>query len=284
MDDEGGVNKRTPFKKLRDRIFSGREKVTEEEIISVVNEGHESGVIEADEAKMISNIMDFSDKTAKDIMVHRKNIVSLDGDMIFSEALLVVKEEKYSRFPVWSEDTDNVIGMVHIREIFEKSLDHGFYDMKLKEIEDLIIEVDFVPETVSINALFNRMQEKKSHMCMVVDEYGQISGLVAMEDIIEEIVGNIFDEHDEVKQLIRENPDGSFTIAGEAELLDVFEALGITDVESDNDTLNGYLISVIDKIPDDGERFSVKTDGYIFDVTGVSDRMIRLVNARKDHL
>lgn len=282
MEDSDSTGGHNAFRRIKEKIFSGKERVTEEEIISVVNEGHESGLIEDDEAKMISNIMDFSDKTAGDILVHRKNMVSLDGDMLFSDAIDIVTSEKYSRFPVWVSDQDNIIGMVHIREVLVKSLNHDYYGMKLKDIEDFIFEVDFVPETISINSLFKRMREKKSHMCMVVDEYGQIAGLVALEDILEEIVGNIFDEHDEEKILIEQKPDGSFVMAGETPLSDAFEALEISGVESENDTLNGYLISIIDKIPDDGERFTVRSEGYIFDVTEVMDKMIRKVSVRKE--
>ncbi len=151
----------------------------------------------------------------------------------------------------------------------------------IKDIPGLIREVDFVPETLNIHTLFQKMQAKKSHLVIVVDEYGQTSGAVAMEDILEEIVGNIEDEHDEEEQLIRQNPDGSYTMSGFANLSDVAEILQIPLNDDDFDTLNGFLVSLMEKIPNDGETAKLTAYGYEFSIRKVEDKMIREVLVKK---
>jgi len=142
--------------------------------------------------------------------------------------------------------------------------------------------VDFVPETIGITALFQQMQTSKNHLVIVIDEYGQTAGLVALEDILEEIVGNIFDEHDKEEHHIVARADGVWFMDGAADLEEVAEALGLEELaENENDTLNGYLISLIDKIPSDGERFEVEAHGFLFRVLSVKDKMIRRVEVKK---
>lgn len=257
------------------------EQVTEEEIISMVNEGHEKGVLQASEAEMIHNIFEFTDKEAKDIMTHRKHICALDGTMEFYQVLDRVLEESYSRFPVYLDDIDNIIGILHIKEVMVFSRNPEVMNMQIKDIKGLFTDAEFIPQTRKISDIFQKMQAKKAHMVIVVDEYGQTSGLVAMEDILEEIVGNIFDEHDKEYKLIEKLPGGSFRMHGMADLDDVGKVLGIEFEEDDYDTLNGFLVSQIDKIPADGETFSVSYGGYIFDVGKVEHKMIQSVRITK---
>ena len=261
------------LKKLKRR---NADKITEEEIISMVNEGHETGVLQANEVEMIQNIFEFTDKEAKDIMTHRKNICALDGTMELRQALDQVLKEPYSRFPVYLDDIDNIIGILHIKEVMAFSQNETLMDRQLKDINGLFAASEFIPETRKISDLFQKMQAKKAHMVIVVDEYGQTSGLVAMEDILEEIVGNIFDEHDRENQLIEKVSDSRYIMHGMASFEDVKDALGI-EFEEEYDTLNGFLISKIDKIPADGETFSIKFEGYLFDVTKVENKMIQTV-------
>lgn len=264
--------------------FSDTDDVTEEEIISMVNEGHEQGVLLASEAEMIHNIFEFGDKEAKDIMTHRKNLVALDGAWTFRQALEFIKENNYSRFPVYLEDIDNIIGVLHIKEALELCLDASVYDTPIRDIKDLIRDIDFIPETRNINTLFTTMQAAKSHMVIVVDEYGQTSGLVAMEDILEEIVGNIEDEHDDEDTTIELQPDSSYLMSGMADFSDVMDELEMkTDEEEDDDfeTLNGFLISMIDKIPNDNEVFSVEKYGYLFEILSVENKIIQSVRVTK---
>lgn len=258
--------------------LSDTDDVTEEEIISMVNEGHEQGVLLASEAEMIHNIFEFGDKDAKDIMTHRKNIIALDGTKTFRQTLEFIKNNNYSRFPVYLDDIDNIIGVLHIKEILELSLDRAVYEMQIKDIKDIIREVDFIPETRNINTLFTMMQTAKSHMVIVVDEYGQTAGIVAMEDILEEIVGNIEDEHDDEEHTIEKQTDGSYVISGLASFEEVVEVLGMEQtVEEDFETLNGFLISLIDKIPADNEVFSTTAHGYLFEILSVKNKIIQQV-------
>lgn len=252
--------------------------VTEEEIISMVNEGHEQGVLEASEAEMIHNIFEFDDKEARDIMTHRKHVVAVDGDMTLSEALDFMLEKSNSRFPVYREDIDNIIGIIHIRDAMLRSREEALQKVPISQIPGLVREAKFIPETRNINSLFRSMQSQKNHMVIVVDEYGQTAGLVAMEDILEEIVGNILDEYDVEDNMIVKQADGSFLMKGMAPLADVCEALDLSDEElADYDTLNGYLISLIDKIPEDHEQFKIKDRGWLFEVLSVENKMIQNV-------
>lgn len=274
---------------LLSRVFgvdplSDTDDVTEEEIISMVNEGHEQGVLLASEAEMIHNIFEFGDKEAKDIMTHRKNIIALDGTLTFIEALDYLKENNYSRFPVYMDDIDNIIGVLHIKEALAFSQESEVFEKQIKDIRDLVREVKFIPETRNINTLFTSMQLEKSHMVIVVDEYGQTAGIVAMEDILEEIVGNIEDEHDEEKQMIRLQTDGSYLMDGMADFSDVTEELELKLGEDEKDefeTLNGFLISLIDKIPSDDEVFSTTAYGYLFEILSVENKMIQTVRVTK---
>lgn len=264
--------------------LSDTDDVTEEEIISMVNEGHEQGVLLASEAEMIHNIFEFADKEAKDIMTHRKNIVALDGTRTFRQTLEFIKENNYSRFPVYLEDIDNVIGVLHIKEALELSLDTSFYNRPIQEIDGLIHGAEFIPETRNINMLFKTMQAKKNHMVVVVDEYGQTSGIVAMEDILEEIVGNIEDEHDEEESTIEKQMDGSYLMSGMASFADVMEELAVWPDEEESDdfeTLNGFLISLIGKIPSDDEVFSTTAYGYLFEILSVENKIIKTVRVAK---
>lgn len=257
------------------------EKITEQEIISMVNEGQETGVLQANEVEMIQNIFEFTDKEAKDIMTHRSNICALDGTMDLQHVLDRVLAEPYSRFPVYLDDIDNIIGILHIKEVMAFSREERYLNWQIKDIDGLFSKVEFIPETRKISDLFQKMQAKKAHLVIVVDEYGQTSGLVALEDILEEIVGNIFDEHDKERRLIEKQADGSFVMDGMAAFDDVMEVLRIEPLE-EYDTLNGFLISMIDRIPSDGEIFSVCYEGYCFHVTSVENKMIHTVRVNRE--
>jgi putative hemolysin len=267
-------------KKTLDGIL-GNDDVTEEEIISMVREGHEQGTILASEAEMIHNVFEFDDKEVKDIMTHRKNIVSLDGSMSFIDAIEFIIDTGKSRFPVYENDVDSIIGVLHIKDAFTFFEKNEVYRSSIKDIDGLIRPVDFIPETVNINDLFKKMQSKKSHLAMVVDEYGQISGLIAMEDILEELVGNIEDEHDEEENYIRKNDDETFIMDGMTEFSDVKEALALPIDDDTYETLNGFIISLSDKIPEEGDKTVITAYGYKFSVMSVEDKVIKQVMIKK---
>ena len=283
--DEGASPNRTNFiKKFMHFVKNPSvhdDDVTEEEIKSMVNEGHEQGGLLASEAEMINNIFEFGDKEAKDIMTHRKNLIVIDGNLSYNDAVSFIIENSKSRYPVYLDDIDNIIGVLHIKDAFAFAQKNEVFRTSIKDIPNLIREVDFVPETLNIHTLFKMMQAKKSHMVIVVDEYGQTSGAVAMEDILEEIVGNIEDEHDEEETLIRQNPDGSYLMNGLASMPEVIELLGLPVDEDAFETLNGFLVSLLEKIPNDGETAQINMYGYDFNVLKVEDKMIREVLVRK---
>ena len=261
------------------------ENVTEEDIMSMVNEGHEQGVLEAGETEMITNIFQLGDKEAWDIMTHRTNMVVLSADTTLREAVdFILKEGTNTRYPVYGEDIDDIVGILHLRDAmayFEKPENK---DRQLIEIPGLLREASFIPETRSIDTLFKEMQSNKIHMEIVVDEYGQTAGLLTMEDILEEIVGNIMDEYDQEEEFITPLEDGSFSMSGMTLLEDVTDALSIRFSEEDSDTydtLNGFLISRLDRIPQEHEKPLVEFAGYRFQVTKVGNKMIESVHVSR---
>ena len=175
-----------------------RDEDVTEEIMDMVNESHEQGVLEENEAEMIGNIFEFGEKQASDVMTHRNNIVALDDDITVREAFDRIMKENYSRYPVYDGDIDNITGILHIRDLLKIYVDKDNQDRKLRDVEDTVLFKPYcIPETRNISPLFRQMQSEKIHMAIVVDEYGQTAGIVTMEDILEEIVGNILDEYDE---------------------------------------------------------------------------------------
>lgn len=257
-----------------------QENVTEEDIKTMVNEGHEQGVLETSEAEMISNIFEFDEKEAGDIMTHRKNITALDGTMLLKDAAqFVLREGNNSRFPVFGGDLDDIIGTVHMRDVLVHAENPREADQELAHVPGLLREAHFIPETRKISSLFKEMQSQKNHMEIVIDEYGQTAGLVTMEDILEEIVGNILDEYDVDEQFIEEAGDG-FLMNGMTPLSEAQKALGVEFPQEDlenYDTVNGLLISRLDRIPADGEQPQVHYQGYLFAVLKVENKMIRRV-------
>ncbi len=248
-----------------------------EEIISMVNEGHEQGLIQASEAEMISNIFEFGDKEAQDIMTHRKNVVAIDADMLLKDAITFMMEGKNSRYPVYEENLDHIIGILHLKDAMRFHAGENKLVSPLKELEGLMREPCFVPQTKNIDELFREMQAEKLQMVIVVDEYGQTAGLVAMEDILEEIVGNIMDEYDEDSEYIEEKSKDEYIIEGKTPLEELEERFHIPFEDEEFETLNGFLISRLDKIPEPDEQFNVDYRGFNFKILSVENKMIQSV-------
>lgn len=253
----------------------------EEEIISMVNEGHEQGVLHETEAEMITNIFEFGDKEAKDIMTNRGTMLAMDDQTTLADALTYMLDDNKSRFPVYHENVDHIIGILHFRDAVRFHRIPGNMEKTVSEIDGLMREAVFVPETKNIADLFRQMQRAKLQMVIVVDEYGQTLGLIAMEDILEEIVGNIMDEYDEEEKHIREGIQDEYVVEGITRLDELEEKFGISFSEQKFDTLNGFLIAKMDRIPEENEKFSVIVDGYEFAILSVKDRMIQTVRVRK---
>lgn len=264
------------------RIFGingndGEGDVTEEEIINMVNEGHEQGLIQASEAEMISNIFEFGDKEAQDIMTNRKNIVAIDAETMLKDAIAFMLEGKNSRYPVYEENIDHIIGILHLKDAMRFHADDDKLNCPLRSLEGLLREPFFVPQTKNIDELFKEMQEEKLQMVIVVDEYGQTDGLVAMEDILEEIVGNILDEYDDESEHIEEKGNDEYVIDGKTLLEELEERFDIPFEDEEFETLNGFLIARLDKIPEPDEKFDVDYKGFNFKILTVENKMIQSV-------
>ncbi len=243
----------------------------EDEIISMVNEGHEQGVFDAGKAEMISNIIELDDKEVDDIMTHKKRIIAVDADLSLEEALKFMLSENYSRYPLYEDNLDNIIGILHLKDVSSAYISP---DYKNKALDEIAREPFFVPDTQSVNLLFHEMQTKNIHMAIVIDEYGQTAGLVAMEDFLEEIVGNIQDEYDKEEKMIISVDNDSYVVEGSISLEDLEDELDIMIDHDDFDTLNGLLISILDRIPADGEQATLNYAGYQFDILETKDKMI----------
>ncbi|MCQ2523978.1 MAG: hemolysin family protein [Lachnospiraceae bacterium] len=256
-------------------------EVIENEIISMVNEGHEQGVLETTEAAMINNIFDFIDKEAGDIMTNRTNIVALDKDTTLKDSLQFMLSQSYSRYPVYEESLDHIVGILYLKDAMRFHAKDETIDPPICEIKNLLRKPMIIPETMNIDDLFKRMQSRKTQMAIVIDEYGQTVGLVAMEDILEEIVGNIMDEYDVEERHIYKRGKGGFMIDGSTPLTEIEEKLGISFEVTEFETLNGYMISKLERLPLKDDKFKTEVDGYEFEITAVENRMVTKVSVKK---
>lgn len=247
------------------------EDVTEAGILQMVDEGEETGAIEAAEKEMIENIFEFNNLSAEDVMTHRKDVTCIWIQDTQKQILELIRSSGLSRFPVYDEDVDDIIGILNARNyLLNLRADRP---MKLR---DLLREAYFVPETVQADVLFRDMQQKKIHMAIVVDEYGGFSGVVTMEDLLEEIVGNIYDEFDPQDEVeIDEIEPGLWHVSGAALLEDVAEAIGVTIPESeDYDTIGGLVFDQLTVIPEDGSHPEVETAGMHIRVEKLADHRV----------
>ena len=254
-----------------------QDDVIEDEILSIVNEGHEQGVIQQTEAEMISNIFAFSDKEASRIMTHRGDMIAIDSEMTVNDAVQYMLQQRNSRFPVYKDNIDNILGVVHLRDVVKYREDHP--EEKTRQIgrcKELIRKVLFVPETKNIDDLFRQMQKEKLQMVIVVDEYGQTSGLVAMEDILEEIVGNILDEYDvDETHIIATSNKNEFVVEGRTPLEDLTRKFGIPFDMDRYETVNGFIMSCMDRVPQPNDHFTTEYEGWRFRILSVENRQVQ---------
>lgn len=246
-------------------------------------QGEEVGEDAREEATgLMKNIIRYFDKEAFDIMTHRKHIVGIDGNLLLEEVLQFMLSESYSRFPVYEENIDEIVGILNLREGMTAYLNPDLRGLPIKELKEFIRPVPFVPETKSIDTLFREMQAEKIHMAIVLDEYGQTSGLVTLEDILEEIVGNILDEYDEEETMIQKEEDGSLIAFGLMELEKLEEYISIVFEKEDYETINGFLIAQLDRIPSEDEGEKVVYQGYVFTILEIEDNIIQRVKIEKE--
>ena len=255
--------------------------VTGEEIKDMVNEGHEHGVLNENEAEMINNIFEFGEKQAQDVMTHRKSIAAIDSTATVQEAFDFIMNESYSRYPVIDGDIDNIMGILHIRDLLKVYVDEQKRCKQLSEIKDQVLfDAYYIPETRNISLLFKEMQSKKVHIAVVVDEYGQTAGIVTMEDILEEIVGNIQDEYDDEKAEILNIDEGVYIITGDTNPEYVEKILGIELPERHNyDTMSAFIVDLLGRIPEEDETPSVRYGEVEFTVLLTEDNWISKIKA-----
>lgn len=254
------------------------EEVTEEEIRLMVSEGQEQGVIDDNESEMINNILEFNDMTAADIMTHRTNLTALQKSATYREVFDVACNQRYSRIPVYEDSIDNIIGIIHIKDLLRMREESNF------DLTRIIRPVTYVASTQNIDEVFRVLKEASTHLAVVVDEYGGTEGIVTMEDILEELVGNIRDEYDEDEEF--EHPivkvrDGEYIISGLAELDEVADVLAVDLPLDEYDTASGFAIGLLGEIPDEGSTPEFEYEGYQFKVLSSSEKIINSLKAVK---
>ncbi len=252
------------------------EIVTEEEIKMMIDEGEENGTIEFEEKEMINNIFEFNDITVSEVMTHRTDIFGVEVNSDIEKELSKLDEYKYSRIPVYEDSIDNIVGILFIKDLLKY-----FWTKEKIEISKIMREAYFVPESKPINELFKDLQKNKRQMAIVIDEYGGTSGLVTMEDLIEEIVGNIFDEYDEIENEFEKIDDNTFLINGSISINDLEKLLEISIPEGDYDTLSGYLLEELGRLPNDNEKPVIETQKITYKIEEYEDKRIMLVKACK---
>ena len=250
------------------------EKVSREEIKSLVDAGEEYGVINQIEKEMINSIFDFDDKLAKEVMTPRTEVYMINIKLPLSiEELL---EENYSRIPVYEGDMDNIIGILYLKDFLHEAYQVGFENVGIKK---LLHRPYFVPECKNIDQLFKELQKSKRHLAVLIDEYGGFSGIVTIEDLIEEVMGDINDEYDDDEPFIRKIDNDTYIVNGLISIKELNDKLhlNLDEETEDYDTLGGFLINQIDYIPSETEECMVEYENLLFKVECVKDKRIETV-------
>lgn len=254
------------------------EIVTEEEIKMMVDQGEEKGTIEEDEKEYINNVFEFNDITASEIMTHRKDIFAVDINTSPGELLEeIIKDDcKHSRIPVYDETIDEIKGILYVKDIIKN------INKKTFKIKNIVKEAYFVSQNKLINELFKELQKNKKQIAIIVDEYGGTSGLITMEDILEEIVGDIYDEYDEIEEEYEKIDDKTYIISGSMPIYDVNKLLEAHIPEGDYDTVSGYLQEELGRIPTEEEIPVIETKELTFKIEEYEDKRILKVKICKN--
>lgn len=263
------------LKPFKDRTSFSESRISEEELKLMLEEGTKSGAIDRTEHELISSIFEFTDTTAKEVMVPRTDVVAVDLTTPREKLLKIVVEEGYSRLPVFNGSIDNIVGIIYTKDLISL-LEHR----DLIVLQDIIRPAYFVPESKKISQLMRDMQEQKLHIAVVIDEFGGTEGIITMEDIIEEIVGEIHDEYDEVLKEVEPWADGSALVHGRITIKDFNEKFAAELPEAiDYDTLNGFLHKITGRIPELDEE--IRFHNFHFTIVKKTQRRIRQVKVRK---
>lgn len=254
------------------------ENVTEEEILMMVDLGEEKGSIEEEEKEMINNVFEFNDKIASEIMTHRKDIYAIEINSNLEAILNKINEYKYSRVPVYEENIDNIVGILFVKDLL------GVINKEEKvKLSKIIREAYFVSESKHINEIFKDLQKNKQQLAVVLDEYGGTAGIITMEDILEELVGDIFDEYDEAEKEYEKIDNNTYLINGNVSIYDLRKILDVEIPEGEYDTLSGYLIELLGRIPLDKEKPIIETDKITYKIEEYEDKRIIKVKACKNN-
>ena len=252
------------------------ETVTEEEIRMMIDVGGEKGTINKEEKEMINNVFEFNDKIVSEIMVPRTQIVAVDINSSISEVIEELTEDyRYSKIPVYEDTIDEIKGIVYVKDILLSQKN------KNTKIKGLLKSAYYVPETKLVNELFSELRKNKKQIVIVIDEYGGTSGLVTMEDILEEIVGEIYDEYDEIEEKHKKIDENTYIIDGSLAIYDVEKILDIKIPEGDYDTISGYLIEELGRIPGEKEKVVLETDKVIYKIESCKNKRIEKIKACK---
>ena len=251
------------------------EKVSKEELRSLVEVGKEHGVINEAEQEMIENIIEFDEKIAREIMIPRTKVFLIDKNISIHELFENKEIGKYSRIPVYENEADNIVGVLLTKDLMMEAYKKGFDNIK---VADLLQEAYFVPETKNVNELFNEMQLEKKHITILIDEYGGFSGIVTLEDLIEEVMGNIADEFDDEDLSIRQLSRNKYLISGEVSLNDLNDNFHFELESKYYDTLSGILIENLGYIPEDNENIEpITINDVVFKPQRVKNKKIEKV-------
>ena len=260
---------------LRMKEDNIEEKVSKEELRSLVEVGKEHGVINESEQEMIENIIEFDEKIAREIMIPRTKVFLIDKNISIHELFENKEIGKYSRIPVYENEADNIIGILLTKDLMMEAYKKGFDGIK---ISDLVQEAYFVPETKNVNELFNEMQLEKKHITILIDEYGGFSGIVTLEDLIEEVMGNIDDEFDDEDLSIHQISKNKYLVNGDVSLYDLNDNFHFELESKYYDTLSGILIENLGYIPEDNENIEpITINGVIFKPQRVRNKKIEKV-------
>ena len=263
---------------LRMKVDVEEEQVTEDEIRMMIDLGNESGSIKEDEKELLHNVFDFSDQTVSDVMTHAADVETISVDATRDEVLSTIRATGLSRFPVYGEDESDILGVLNARDfLVDWAVDGN------KSVRELMRPAYLVPETLSADDLLKDMQIKKIHLAVVLDEYGELAGVITVEDLLEEIVGNIYDEFDPAEpQELEQLGENLWRVSGSLSVEDLAEELDMELPEDeDYDTVGGMLLSCLRTIPEDGSRPLVQIHGLELQAEKVEDHRIRSVLVRK---
>ncbi|MCQ1530013.1 hemolysin family protein [Lutispora saccharofermentans] len=253
-------------------------QITEEEIRLMINVGEERGIIRETETEMINSIFEFDDTVVKEVMTPRTDIAAININASLEEILEVIVEEHFSRIPVYEDTIDNIVGLLYVKDLFGMMKYGKEFKVSLK---DIIRPAYFVPEYKKIDELFKEMQKSKTHIAIVIDEYGGTAGLITIEDLLEEIVGNIFDEYDDVVLEYEQLDDNTYLINGMLSIDEVNDIMHteLPEDELEFDTISGMVLSLSGKMPEVGDE--VEFDGVQFRIEEVDDKRITKIRIKK---